>query len=227
MSRYRTARIKKYVVLSAVTRGVDAQGYKLSGREIDVQFQKTGITNHGGVIAAGQFGQVGSGTCDQCGVGYLEVGGGWRDYARAVNKSDFGRDVENVLIPTCKKECAVLLDRSAHGGTELVLTLFRFSIGEGILSVEDSVAQVVKRSAMPLIVAGLCHDIHNCAAGSPKVGPVGVGGNPELLYDLVAELIRSTVTATGLRKERVIVVASIHQHRGLIPANTSKSEIAV
>src|ERR1019366_4561693 len=56
---------------------------------------------------------------------------------------------------------------------------------------------------------------------------VSVGGDAELLDDLVAELIRRAIPAPRLGKEGIIVVRAIHQKAVLKPPRSAKRQIAV
>ena len=80
---------------------------------------------------------------------------------------------------------------------------------------------------MDLIGPGFCNDIYDSAAGPSELRSISVGGDPKLLYDFIAELIRCAISPTSLGKEPIVVIPAIDQITRLITANAAESQISI
>ena len=69
--------------------------------------------------------------------------------------------------------------------------------------------------------------VHHRAAGASQVGAVSIRRHAELLHHFVRELVRRAIAAAGLSKERIVVVAAVHQIAGLKSPDAAKGQIAI
>ena len=80
---------------------------------------------------------------------------------------------------------------------------------------------------MPVVGAGLGHDIHHRSAGASLFRSVGIGRHAKLLHHFVRKLIRSAIQPARLREERVVEVSAVHEEAVLESAKTPERKIAV
>src|SRR6266571_6750530 len=126
-----------------------------------------------------------------------------------------------------KNKDAIALERTTVGESELLLAIAGLDVHEGMAGIEAAVAKIVEGTAMSAVGAGLGDYVHHGAAGASQLGAVRVGGDAELLNDLVAELVGSAIAAASLGEESVVVVGPIHQITGLIYANAAEGQVAI
>src|SRR5689334_8843211 len=98
--------------------------------------------------------------------------------------------MEDVLIPSGKKECFVLTDRSAESESELVLTVFRFEVQKGRLGSEGTVAKEVKSLAVKIVRTGTRDDVDDRGSGASELRAIVVGVHPEFADHFIRELVR-------------------------------------
>src|SRR5581483_3564030 len=127
--------------------------------------------------------------------------------------------MEDVLIEPGEEEGAIAPDGPAERHPELVLLAAGLHIQHRTAGVETAVAEIVEPGAMELVRSRFCDYIHHRATRAPGFGRRRILRYPELLNDLIRELIGRAISPARLSEERVVVVASVHQIAGLKTSN--------
>src|SRR5207248_591383 len=135
--------------------------------------------------------------------------------------------MKNTLVESGEVKDLVALERPTQCPAELMLPVRIFFSDERMRRRCAAVAQIIEQAAMRNIRPGLGDDIDHRAARPPQLCTVRVGGDAELLYHLIAELIRRPIPAGGLAEEAVVVVRAIDQKTGMKSAHAAKSEVAI
>src|SRR6266853_1933914 len=136
--------------------------------------------------------------------------------------------MKNMLVVAGKKECFVALDRSPESAAELVLLIAGIKAYKRRRGASEfTVAEKIKRAAMPLIRTRLGHDVHDRAASPPGLRAVTTRLRAEFLHHLIRKLVRRAIASHGLSEKSVVVVASIHQEAVVIATDSAIRKIAV
>ncbi len=136
--------------------------------------------------------------------------------------------MKNMLIVARQEKGLVALDRTSDRPSKLVLLIGGTEADKGRRrSTQRTVAQVIKRTAVPLIRPRLGHHIDDCAPSPPRLRSIAARLHPELLHHLVRKLVGRAIPSHRLRKKSVVVVSSIHQKARVVSANPAVGKIPV